>query len=62
MRIGYGEHARCVERFAGTLYELRVRPGQVVACQLPNAQVLLLAVARLGAVVAPIMTWHSSPT
>ncbi|WP_433291225.1 AMP-binding protein [Pseudonocardia sp. CA-142604] len=59
VQIDYGEYARRVERFAGALYELGVRPGQVVACQLPNwwqAQVLLLAAARLGAVVAPIMT------
>jgi cyclohexanecarboxylate-CoA ligase len=59
VRISYREYARRVERFAGGLYELGVRPGQVVACQLPNwwqAQVLLLAAARLGAVAAPIMT------
>ena len=57
--IDYAEYARCVERFAGALYELGVRPGQVVACQLPNwwqAQALLLAAIRLEAVVAPIMT------
>jgi cyclohexanecarboxylate-CoA ligase len=57
--ISYAEYARHVERFAGALYELGVRPGQVVACQLPNwwhGQALLLAAARLGAVVAPIMT------
>jgi acyl-coenzyme A synthetase/AMP-(fatty) acid ligase len=41
------------------LYGLGVRPGQAVACQLPNwwqAQALLLAATRLGAVVAPVMT------
>jgi cyclohexanecarboxylate-CoA ligase len=57
--IDYAEYARRVERFAGALYELGVRPGQVVACQLPNwwqAQALLLAAIRLEAVVAPIMT------
>ena len=59
VRISYAEYARYVERFAGALYELGVRPGQVVACQLPNwwqAQALLLAAMRLQAVVAPIMT------
>jgi len=57
--IGYAEFARRVERFAGALYELGVRPGQVVACQLPNwwqGQALLLAATRLEAVLAPIMT------
>jgi cyclohexanecarboxylate-CoA ligase len=57
--ISYGEYARYVERFAGALYELGVRPGQVVALQLPNwwqAGALILATARLGAVLAPIMT------
>ena len=61
LRICYGEYARRVERFAGALYELGVRPGQVVACQLPNwwqAQVLLLAAARLGAVVASAASDH----
>jgi cyclohexanecarboxylate-CoA ligase len=57
--VGYAELARRVERFAGALYELGVRPGDVVACQLPNwwqAQALLLAATRLEAVLAPIMT------
>src|SRR5262249_58978852 len=57
--VTYADWAHRVERFAGARYELGVRPGQVVACQLPNwwqAQVLVLAAARLQAVLAPIMT------
>src|SRR5262249_40402125 len=48
-----------VERFAGALYELGVRPGQVVAMQLPNwwqSCVMYLAAARLRAIIAPVMT------
>src|ERR1700754_4037549 len=59
LRITYREYAAHVERFAGALFELGVRPGQVVAVQLPNwwqANALVLACARIGAVVAPIMT------
>lgn len=59
VRINYGAYAALVERFSGALYELGVRPGQVVAIQLPNwwqALVLFQAVARLGAVLAPCMT------
>lgn len=57
--ITYAELAGWVERYAGALYQLGVRPGRVVAFQLPNwwqAQALLLAATRLQAVVAPIMT------
>lgn len=55
----YREYAQLVERYAGALYELGVRPGQVVAMQLPNwpqACALYLAVTRLRAVLAPVMT------
>jgi cyclohexanecarboxylate-CoA ligase len=58
-RISYAEYAHYVERFAGALYELGVRVGDVVGCQLPNwwqAHALLLAAIRLEAVVAPIAT------
>jgi cyclohexanecarboxylate-CoA ligase len=57
--LTYQEYAEWVERFAAALYELGVRPGQVVAAQLPNwwqLSVLMLACARVGAVFAPIMT------
>lgn len=50
--VTYAELAGRVERFAGALYQRGVRPGQVVALQLPNcwqAHMLLLAAARLQA-------------
>jgi cyclohexanecarboxylate-CoA ligase len=59
VQIRYGQYAQHVERFAGALYELGVRRGDVVAIQLPNwwqGLALFHAVARLGAVRAPIMT------
>jgi cyclohexanecarboxylate-CoA ligase len=59
VRLTYREYAEHVERFAGALYELGVRPGGVVAIQVPNrwqVNALLLACARIGAVFAPIMT------
>jgi cyclohexanecarboxylate-CoA ligase len=49
--------ARTVERVAHGLAAHGVEPGRVVACQLPNWSefvVVLLAAARLGAVVNPI--------
>ncbi|GAA3081021.1 cyclohexanecarboxylate-CoA ligase [Pseudonocardia yunnanensis] len=57
--ISYGEFAHHVERFAGALYELGVRPGQAVALQLPNwwqTSALILAVARVGAVLVAVPT------
>ncbi|GAA1325311.1 hypothetical protein GCM10009610_58290 [Pseudonocardia xinjiangensis] len=57
-RITYREYAEYVERFAGALHELGVRVGDVVAVQLPNwwqMNALVLACARIGAVVAPMV-------
>lgn len=57
-RLTYSEYARYVERFAGALYELGVRPGDVVAVQLPDwwqLSALMLACVRVGAVVTPVM-------
>ncbi|MEV6368879.1 AMP-binding protein [Micromonospora musae] len=58
-RLTYAEYAHHVERFAGALHELGVRPGDVVAIQLPNLwqiNALMLACARLGATIAPVLT------
>jgi hypothetical protein len=58
-RIGFARFADGVKRFAGALYELGVQPGDVVALQLPNrweTAALMLAPARLNAVLAPITT------
>jgi cyclohexanecarboxylate-CoA ligase len=57
--VTYRAYAQTAERFAGALYELGVRQGQVVAMQLPNwwqACAMYVAAARLRAVVAPVMT------
>lgn len=56
-RYTYAELARTVERVAHGLAAHGVERGGVVSCQLPNWNefiVLLLAAARLGAVVNPI--------
>ena len=56
-RCTWGGLARTVERVAHGLAAHGVERGRVVACQLPNWSefvVLLLATARLGAVVNPI--------
>ncbi|MFF3890320.1 AMP-binding protein [Streptomyces sp. NPDC001914] len=57
-RLTFREFGTYVERFAGALNELGVGPGQVVVMQLPNwwqVSALLLACARIRAVVAPVM-------
>ena len=56
-RCTYAELARTVERVAHGLAAHGVERGRVVSCQLPNWSefiVVLLAAARLGAVVNPI--------
>ncbi|MBI2013932.1 MAG: AMP-binding protein [Candidatus Rokubacteria bacterium] len=56
-RCTWAELARTVERVAHGLAAHGVEPGAVISCQLPNWNefiVLLLAAARLGAVVHPI--------
>jgi cyclohexanecarboxylate-CoA ligase len=56
-RYTYAELARTVERVAHGLAAHGVERGGVISCQLPNWNefiVLLLAVARLGAIVNPI--------
>jgi acyl-coenzyme A synthetase/AMP-(fatty) acid ligase len=65
MQVSFAEFARQVERFAGALYELGVRPGDVVALQLPNfwqAGGLMLGAARLGEVKgAPRVCARATP-
>ncbi|MFJ4185110.1 AMP-binding protein [Kitasatospora sp. NPDC089509] len=55
--LTFAELAEQVERFAGGLYELGVRPGEVVAFRLPDrweTAALTLACWRVGAVILPI--------
>ncbi|AUG76987.1 hypothetical protein CFP65_2132 [Kitasatospora sp. MMS16-BH015] len=56
--LTYRQLAGRVEAFGEALVELGVEPGQVVVVQLPNlwqVGALMLACARVGAVVAPLM-------
>ncbi|WP_282702606.1 AMP-binding protein [Streptomyces sp. CC219B] len=59
--LSFGElHARA-ERAAAGLYGMGVRPGTVVAWQLPTrieTAVLSFALARLGAVQSPVIPFH----
>lgn len=58
VRMTYRDYADQVERVAAVLAGLGVGPGDVVAMQLPNwweVNAVVLACARLGAVVAPIV-------
>jgi cyclohexanecarboxylate-CoA ligase len=57
-RMTYREYAGQVDRVTAVLAELGIGPGQVVAVQLPSwweLNAVVLACARLGATVAPIM-------
>jgi acyl-coenzyme A synthetase/AMP-(fatty) acid ligase len=59
MAVTNRRYAHLVERFAGSAQELGVRPGHVVGMQLPNwwqACALYLAAARVGAIIAPVIT------
>jgi cyclohexanecarboxylate-CoA ligase len=59
VRLTYREYAEQVERVTGVLAGLGIGPGDVVAIQLPSwwqLNAVVLACARLGAVVAPITT------
>lgn len=56
--ITYGEMPALVDRAAAGLIDLGVRPGDIVAFQLPNwweFAVLQLALVRIGAVSCPLM-------
>lgn len=55
--VGFGELKQRVERLAAGLYQLGVRPGDVVAVQLPNTHEYVesfLAIAWLGAVMTTL--------
>jgi acyl-CoA synthetase (AMP-forming)/AMP-acid ligase II len=57
-RLTFAEFAQRCERVAAGLVDLGIGPGSVVAWQLPtrvDAVVLMFALARLGAVQAPII-------
>jgi cyclohexanecarboxylate-CoA ligase len=57
-RMSYREYADQVDRVIAVLAHLGVGPGQVVAVQLPSRwelNAVVLACARLGATVAPVM-------
>jgi acyl-CoA synthetase (AMP-forming)/AMP-acid ligase II len=58
-RLTYGELGAAVDRMVAHLTEIGVGPGDVVLAQLPNwweAVALLHAVARVGAVINPVVT------
>lgn len=56
--LTYREYDENVQRFAGGLYDLGVRPGDVVAFQLPDwweTAALLLACMKVGAIAQPMV-------
>ncbi|MER6470495.1 class I adenylate-forming enzyme family protein [Streptomyces collinus] len=60
-RLTFGELRSRAERVAAGLYGMGVRPGTVVAWQLPTrieTAVLSFALARLGAVQSPVIPFH----
>ncbi len=60
-RITFGQLRERAERTAAGLYALGVRPGTVVAWQLPTrieTVLLSLALARLGAVQSPVIPFY----
>ncbi|MFI9584569.1 class I adenylate-forming enzyme family protein [Streptomyces sp. NPDC052236] len=60
-RLTFGELRDRSERVAAGLYELGVRPGSVVAWQLPTrieSALLSFALARLGAVQTPLIPFY----
>ncbi|WP_330259101.1 AMP-binding protein [Streptomyces murinus] len=59
--LTFGELCARAERVAAGLYDMGVRPGTVVAWQLPTrieTAVLSLALARLGAVQSPLIPFY----
>ncbi|MES5821775.1 AMP-binding protein [Streptomyces sp. RG80] len=59
--LSFGELRARAERVAAGLYDMGVRPGTVVAWQLPTrieTAVLSFALARLGAVQSPIIPFY----
>jgi cyclohexanecarboxylate-CoA ligase len=63
-RMTYREYADQVDRVTTVLGELGIGPGNVVTAQLPNwwqLNAVVLACARLGAIVAPVVTTVRGP-
>jgi cyclohexanecarboxylate-CoA ligase len=58
-RVSYAEYAAAVDRYAAALRDLGVGPGQVVSLWMPSrweTPALIMAVWKVGAVAAPVMT------